>query len=244
MFWPRVCCSWALSPHGLSTKTLSQPRGLTSPAATVIPRPFLWRTTSRRSCGRSQWTINVRHPAWHVQTLTRPSWPTATNRPTRRSRYTSAATNNSITQGKIYHLFTSCHWGDLWAELLHAAFCAKTAETQLLSWQVIGPLSTHYTECKAIVGGLSKQCRVPALIRQVIAQNILIRVLSFRWLHHTDVKTSRQHQREFEQLWSQRSKCSTFLPFVYVGLRLSAPSGPTTFAHLLKVRNHLVFRRT
>lgn len=69
MFWPRVCCSWVLLLHGLSTKTLSQPRGLISPAATVILRPCLWRTKSQRSsvktttCRRSRWRINVRHTA-------------------------------------------------------------------------------------------------------------------------------------------------------------------------------------
>ena len=69
MFWPRVCCSWALLLHGLSTKTLSQPRGLISLAATVILRPCLWRTTSQSSsaktttCRRSPWRINVRRTA-------------------------------------------------------------------------------------------------------------------------------------------------------------------------------------
>lgn len=66
MFWPRVCCSWALSLHGLSTKTLSQPRGLISPAATLILRPCPWKTKSQRSsaktttCRSSRWRINVR----------------------------------------------------------------------------------------------------------------------------------------------------------------------------------------
>lgn len=70
MFWPRVCCSWALLLHGLSTKTLSQPRGLISPAATVILCLCLWKTKSQSSsaktttCRRSPWRINVRLMFW------------------------------------------------------------------------------------------------------------------------------------------------------------------------------------
>lgn len=66
MFWPHVSCSWALSRPDLSTKTLSQPRRLTSPAAIVI----LWKRKSNQSsektptCRRSQWRVNVRHKAY------------------------------------------------------------------------------------------------------------------------------------------------------------------------------------
>lgn len=73
MFWPHVCCFWALLRHGLSTKTLSQPKGPISPAATVILHPHLWRTKSQctsvkaPTCRRSRWRINVRHTSmfWH-----------------------------------------------------------------------------------------------------------------------------------------------------------------------------------
>lgn len=72
MFWPRVCCSWALLWRGLSTKTLSQPRGLIFPAAPVILLRFLRRTKSKRSsakstaCRSSPWRNNVRTDAWQV----------------------------------------------------------------------------------------------------------------------------------------------------------------------------------